>query len=100
MLRYQSIPTLKDEDNKRYSSTTVYPSIEETDNDYYITVTEGDRLDNLAFSFYGDATLWWIITSANNLPGDSLYVSPGTQIRIPFNSSNVVQSFKQFNANR
>jgi len=100
MQRYQSIPTKKDKSNKQYTATTVYPVIRETDNDYYITITEGDRLDNLAYSFYGDGTLWWVIASANNLPGDSLYVSPGTQIRIPFNSSEAVQSFKQFNANR
>jgi len=100
MQRYQSIPTKKDKNNKQYTATTVYPVIRETDNDYYITITEGDRLDNLAYSFYGDGTLWWVIASANNLPGDSLYVSPGTQIRIPFNSSEAVQSFKQFNANR
>ena len=100
MQRYQSIPTKKDKNNKQYTATTVYPVIRETDNDYYITITEGDRLDNLAYSFYGDGTLWWVIASANNLPGDSLYVLPGTQIRIPFNSSEAVQSFKQFNANR
>jgi len=100
MQRYQSIPTKKDKNSKQYTATTVYPVIRETDNDYYITITEGDRLDNLAYSFYGDGTLWWVIASAKNLPGDSLYVSPGTQIRIPFNSSNAVQSFKQFNANR
>ena len=28
---------------------------------------EGDRLDNLAFQFYGNQHLWWYIAHANNL---------------------------------
>jgi hypothetical protein len=100
MLRYLSIPILKDENNKRYISTTLYPSIGESENDYYLTITDGDRLDTLAQSFYGDATLWWIISSANNLPGDSIYVTSGTQIRVPFSPPQVMQSFNQFNSNR
>ena len=97
MLRYQSIPTLKDEDNKRYSSTTVYPPIKETDNDYYITVTDGDRLDNLAYKYYQDSRLWWIIARANNLGKGDLSVPIGTQIRIPFDFLAIVEEFNKLN---
>ena len=46
-------------------------------------VSEGDRLDNLAYQYYGDPTVWWRIADANP---DVLYwdvLTPGIIIRIP-----------------
>ena len=47
--------------------TTLYQRIPETNGDLHVISTEGDRLDNLAFQFYGDPSLWWYIAKANNL---------------------------------
>jgi nucleoid-associated protein YgaU len=69
---------------RRYFSSLLPIYIEPTDKDIYVITTEGDRLDKLAFQYYDDATLWWIIVSANpTLRKDSLYIEPGAQIRIP-----------------
>lgn len=42
----------------------------------------GDRIDRLAYRFYGDESLWWVIADANDgLLSDPL--TPGTLLRIP-----------------
>jgi phage tail protein X len=54
--------------------------------DRYIFSREGDRLDLLAYEFYGDTQLWPILASANNLGKGSLSVPAELQLRIPPNS--------------
>ena len=46
-------------------------------------VVEGDRIDNIAYQYYGDPLLWWRIGDANPqvLFWDSL--TPGIILRIP-----------------
>ena len=61
--------------------TTIYSTIPETDSDIYVISQVGDRLDNLAFQFYGDQGLWWYIAKANNLMFMTIPV--GTSLRIP-----------------
>ena len=61
--------------------TTLYQRIPETNGDLHVISTEGDRLDNLAFQFYGDASLWWYIAKANNLT--ALNVPAGKSLVIP-----------------
>jgi len=60
----------------------------------------GDRLDLLAFDFYGDTSYWWVIASANALPGDSLYLEPGMQLRIPVNLSAAISQYNYTNTTR
>jgi hypothetical protein len=67
----------------------------------YVITTVGDRLDSLAYSYYNDATLWWIISAANNnITKGALYPEPGTQLRIPTNVNEVLNLFEQFNKAR
>ena len=61
--------------------TTLYQRIPETNGDLHVISTEGDRLDNLAFQFYGDSSLWWYIAKANNLT--ALNVPAGKSLVIP-----------------
>ncbi len=61
--------------------TTIYSTIPETDNDIYVITQHGDRLDNLAFQFYGDQSLWWYIAKANYL--SFMTIPTGTSLRIP-----------------
>ena len=70
--------------------TTIFTSTERTNSDYYITSKITDRLDLLAYKYYGDTSLWWIIAIANNIGKGSLFIEPGIQIRIPSD----IQSFK------
>lgn len=47
------------------------------------TVTQGERLDNLAAQFLGDPTLFWRLCDANNaMRPDDLTETPGRVLRI------------------
>ena len=61
--------------------TTLYQRIPETNGDLHVISTEGDRLDNLAFQFYGDSSLWWFLARVNNI--NTMNIEPGTSLRIP-----------------
>ena len=61
--------------------TTLYQRVPETNGELHIISTEGDRLDNLAFQFYGNPSLWWYIAKANNLT--ALNVPAGKSLVIP-----------------
>jgi len=96
--RYQNINVIKQNGiGNQYYVNNLYPEIEPTEEDDYVIAVLGDRLDLLAFDFYGDSSLWWIIASANSLPGDSLYLEPGMQIRIPVDVVSAVNQYKQAN---
>ena len=60
------------------------------------TIKENERLDTLAARFLGDATLWWILSTANGIQG-KMVLEPGTLIRIPGNISNIIQKFRNAN---
>ena len=63
--------------------TTLFPKIEKDVSDIYIEVRDGDRLDNLAYQYYKDVTLWWIIAQANHIGKATMFIDPGQKIRIP-----------------
>jgi len=99
--RYQNINVTKQPSTgERYYVNNVYPDIPLSGEDSYVITVLGDRLDLLAFDFYGDTSFWWVIASANALPGDSLYLEPGAQIRIPANLSGVINDYKIINVTR
>ena len=85
MSRYSRIPVIKNiGDEKRRFANVKYPQILLDSQDIYLYTTQGDRYDVLAFSFYKDPDLWWIINRANpNQDSASLYPAVGSQIRVP-----------------
>lgn len=92
--RYTNIPTTKlNATGSLYYQTNIYPTIQPTDSDYYIITTAEDRLDLIAYDFYQDSSLWWVIASANALPGDSLYPPAGLQLRIPVDIQTVLNQY-------
>ena len=77
--------------------STIMPKIVRDARDPIIIASSTDRLDSLAHRFYKDPTLWWIIALANNLPGDSFFIQPGTQLFIPKNSAHIISGLKRKN---
>ena len=61
--------------------TTYYDKVPETNSDVFVTTQYGDRLDKLAFEFYGDSSLWWFLARVNNI--NTMNIEPGTSLRIP-----------------
>lgn len=99
--RYQNIQITKYQNKGiQYYLNNIYPEIPLSENDNYIISTLGDRLDLLALDFYGDTSFWWVIASANALSGDSLYIEPGLQIRIPNDISIIINQYKYTNITR
>lgn len=96
--RYQNIPILKlNVTGSLYYRNNIYPEIAPTNTDYYVITTVGDRLDLLAYDFYQDSSLWWVIASANALPGDSIYPPIGIQLRIPTDIQRILSSYNIVN---
>jgi nucleoid-associated protein YgaU len=95
-MRYNNTQTIRKSGGNRMLVTTLYPRIKNRSTDTFLIVKEKTRLDHLAFKFYENATYWWIIGIANSIKG-TLYVEPGTQIRIPREISSVLQDFNKIN---
>ena len=97
MSRYDNQTILKDENGTRYLSQTLYPKIPIKDSDIFIQGTYGRRLDNLAYDYYGDVQLWWIIARANNENKGSMYTKPGKEYTIPQEITSIIQKFNELN---
>jgi|TARA_R110000744_G_scaffold16149_4_gene44647 phage tail protein X len=98
MNRYSNIPKLRTEKGIAYV-TTRYPEIPLSNNDIYVYTSREDRFDVLSQQYYGDSSLWWIISIANpKIPQNSLIIPEGIQIRIPANQSAIVSQFKRINS--
>ena len=96
MKRYNNTPGKIDKSGIRVYQTTYYPEIKISDSDVFIFPKEGQRLDNLAYKYYGDTTLWWIIAKANGVKG--VAVPPLDEpIRIPGDITKVIQDFRKLN---
>jgi len=102
MKRYSKIlqqPT-NDQTLISYYKNPLYLSIPINTNDIYVITTSGDRLDLLSTRFYNSSQYYWIIALANpnkTNPG-SLFIAPGTQIRIPSNLNNILSNFQAVNS--
>ena len=99
MNRYSNIQVTKNSAGRQYFTNNIYPEIPVSEDDIYVVTTIGDRLDLLAHSYYGDASLYWMIASANNLPGDSLVPPLGQQLRIPVDTEGIMNQYLDANTN-
>jgi len=98
MDRYRNIRTLRNAQGIEYYRGTKYPEIPLSENDIYVITVIGDRLDILANRYYGDSTLYWIISSANPSQSfSSMYIIEGSQLRIPNNISNILAAYNALN---
>jgi phage tail protein X len=99
MNRYQNIPKTRI-DKKLAYVTSRYPEVPITSNDIYVYTTQGDRFDVLAQQYYGDSSLWWVISIANTdkLPQNSIVIPEGLQIRIPAYQTLIVDTFNVINS--
>jgi hypothetical protein len=93
--RYRNSKTKKLYDGRTVFRPKIYPNIPFRDDDVYVATELGDRLDTLAYDFYEDSTLWWIIASANNIHGAKFAFEPGTVLRIPQNYIQIINNFTQ-----
>jgi hypothetical protein len=96
--RYDSSArTKKTRDGKTAYVSRIYPDIPLRDDDLYVATEIGDRLDTLAYQFYNDSNLWWIIASANNIHNAIFGFEEGTILRIPSNYIEIVRKLTDQN---
>ena len=100
MKRYNNIEEVKIDTGRKYRTNAIYPRLPETENDIYVITTAGDRYDTLAYQFYRDSSLWWIIATANNSTNGSLIPTVGQQLRIPADKALALKLFGQLNRTR
>jgi len=98
MNRYSDIPIIRNSEGNRMYSTIKYPNIPLSDTDFYILCNSTDRYDKLAQAYYGDSSLWWVISIANNASTqDSLFPPLDSYIRIPSDYVSIVNEFNILN---
>jgi hypothetical protein len=59
------------------------PEIPRQPDDIVHTVIDVDRIDLLAYRYYEDARLWWVIAVANGIELVPTELNTGDQLRIP-----------------
>lgn len=103
MDRYRQISFLNNspiKEKKRFYSTVRYPEIPLSVRDIYVITQKSDRYDILANQYYGDKSLWWVISIANpSITQNTLYPPVGVQIRIPTDISGILSSYNKLNNN-
>lgn len=96
--RYQDIEIKTSKEGNRVVKPFLYPPIPKSAEDIYVRTTPGDRLDLLAFKYYGNINYWWIIAEANGLGKGTVAIEPGTQVRIPANPTQIMVDLKNLNS--
>ena len=98
MARYTNIPKTKSPDGEQMYKTVRYPEVPRSFSDIYVYTTIGDRFDTLALQYYGDSSLWWVISNANGKLNQSSLTPPvGTQLRIPANPTPIIAEYEEIN---
>ena len=93
--RYENNKVKNTNDGRLVYRSKITPQIPLSDSDMYVASETGDRLDTLAYQYYKDSSLWWIIASANNIHNAPLGLKDGTILRIPQNYIEILNNFKQ-----
>lgn len=79
-LRFAQLTTI---DGYEFWDLVEYPTIVVQDDDSVHLVLGTDRLDLLAYKYYGDPVLWWVIAVANDMELVPTALTEGSIIRIP-----------------
>ena len=96
-MRYNESKVFRDENGTRYLNRIQYPVIPISDSDITLVGIKGQRMDNLAFKYYGNQELWWIIARANSQNTGSMYLQSGKEYRIPQNIGTILRNFENLN---
>jgi len=92
---YENNKSKKINDGRVVYRSKIYPQIPLRDDDMYVASETGDRLDTLAYQYYEDSSLWWIIASANNIHNAPFGLKDGTILRIPQNYIEILVNFSK-----
>lgn len=57
-------------------------------------LNRGERLDHLAYRYYGDAEYWWVIALANRIQ-DPFKMAVGLRLRIPTDVKSILSKVQR-----
>ena len=99
MNRLREIIKNKTTKGRQYYKYIKYPEIDVSVDDVYMISKVGDRVDSIAYNFYNDPDLWWVIVQANpnKLKRDTYFMPPGIQLRVPINIDIIIEDFEKLN---
>jgi nucleoid-associated protein YgaU len=84
MQRYDEFTDIiPNSEGKRRFSSLYYPKVPRKASDNWIITKSSDRLELLAFEYYGDTRYWVIIAKANKLFNATIRIPVGIRLRIP-----------------
>jgi len=83
--RYKDTYIYKNDDGKFYYGIWKVPKIEQQPDDISHTIKYGEtlRLENLAYTYYNNKLLYWVIATANNIIDPFTELEENQVIRIP-----------------
>ena len=96
-MRYENIPIKITPEGKRVTRSTIYPPIPRKESDIYVRTTAGDRVELVAYQFYGNVNLWWLIAEANAVGKGSFALPVGTLLRIPMDYQTIIEEYETLN---
>lgn len=59
------------------------PTFQPGEEDITHVVQEGERIDSIAYRYYQDAVLWWVVAWANSIELPQRELSPGVELVVP-----------------
>ena len=65
---------------------------------YNYSIQEGERADVVAYKYYGDSSLWWIIARANGLTGTEFQLNTKQRYRVPMSIKVILRDFAAVNS--
>ena len=97
-MRYTNSKIKRDKDGKRYYKPTIVPNVPIKDSDIFVYPVFGDRFDTMAYRYYGDSNLWWIIAKANELSRGQLSPNPEVKLRVPTEIDDILEAVNTSNS--
>lgn len=86
--RYRRLSRITDDEGNQYleSADAISFPVRSDDSYHIVTAKDANRLDLVAYQYYGNPLLYWVIAVASDID-DPLNVPPGTTLRVPSHQS-------------
>ena len=97
MNRYKHQQVKRDADGRRKLSTIQYPKILSKNSDMIYRTRDSDTYSTLAYRFYRDQSLWWIIARANEDFRGNIRPKVGIKLIIPRDISDIITKLNRDN---
>ena len=92
-MRYTKSKIVKNHKGKRILESIELNTVPKSAQDTFIKPSSNERLDKIAYQYYGDTNYWWVIALVNNLGKGTLYVPQNMTLRLPYNPTEIMDRY-------